>query len=271
MALIGGTSVQRLIGGPLRSRARRSSPVTKYLGNNRWMRFTPGWNTGSPSYFTAPGPEQRLAREYQKSYDEAKAANESRYAEVLAGYRARETEAETTLAGMGAQEAKDITSRYAGLRTQGQQGLVSRGMGALLPSGMQTIRGGTVASTLNAGVARAETAEHARLQERLRAQRLNVMSGLQGQRLQFQERREDEYPDYGRLAQLSAGMAGTVRAGRPGRQSYSSQGGGGGLSMAGGTGFFGNPLGMMQALAPRGYSGQGQQSPLRRGISAMFQ
>jgi len=131
-----------------------------------------------------------IQQKAEEEYNAAKAANKAREIEIGAGYQTRYSEAMKTLEGMGAQESKDITSAYGNLAASQQQDLTSRGFG-----------GTTIMPTMRAGVERQKTDALARLNERLRTQKLGYQTGLSGDYLGFRERVTDAYPDINTLAQ----------------------------------------------------------------------
>lgn len=111
-----------------------------------------------------------LTEAYQSSYDEAKAANEQRYQDILKGYEQQ-----------GQQAVADVNSAYDAAESRGAQDLVSSGLA-----------GTTVLPSMRAGIAKQKTAAVGRLKESLLADRLG-----------FMERRTDQYPDYSQLLQLA--------------------------------------------------------------------
>lgn len=151
-----------------------------------------------------------LTDSYQKSYDEAKKANEARYSEILQGYRNRQQQATKLIAGMGNTEYARINREYADMGGQATQSAIGRGLGNT-----------TVLDSLQRGVqADRQTALNA-AQEGVRRNLLNITTGLSGDTLQFMERRNDTYPDINQLIALSKGVG---------------QAGGGGGGFGGGVG-----------------------------------
>lgn len=136
-----------------------------------------------------------LAADYQTSYDEAKAVNEQRYAEILKGYEDRYSGALVDLEGLGEQGTKDIQTAYQKLSASTSQGLINTGLHST-----------TIAPSMQRGVARGETDALARLNEQIRREKIGYTTGLSGEKLAFQERREDTYPDFNALLQLSQGL-----------------------------------------------------------------
>ena len=183
--------------------------------------------------------KNRLTTEYQTAYNEAKAANLKRYEEVLAGYQTRYGEAMTSLGtsrtaitgklastraevmgglkGLGEAELAGIGRQYTKERASTAQHLISTGLHST-----------TVAPAVQAGVTRREGYAVGEAQERLRreklgyvsqlgaqelqslkelsAQELMMQTGLTKEELDFQERREDEYPSESLYVQLMQGL-----------------------------------------------------------------
>lgn len=162
-----------------------------------------------------------LASEYQRALDQANAANEARYKDILGGYQSRYERGLGLLDGMGQQEGRDINELYDNQAAQQRQSLVGRGLG-----------NSTVLDTMLAGVDRERAADLGRLNERMRQQTLATDSGLSGDTLQFMERKTETGPDFNMLAQLAQQM---------GQAGYGAGGGGGfgggGVGGGGGAGF----------------------------------
>jgi hypothetical protein len=157
----------------------------------------------------------KFISDWQAKMDQANAANESRYREILGGYDQRNAEME----GSGTQARADIlrrgTERDAAVRSQ----LTQRGLGNT-----------TVVPTMQMGAQRETEGDVGRLEESLRQQR----SGLRKDVLDFKERRTDEGPNYGQLLELmklsgqgagsrTGGGTGTGTSGPAGTNSYMSQ------------------------------------------------
>lgn len=154
---------------------------------------------------------QDLISQYQTAYDQAKSANETRYNEILGGYRSRRDRALADLQGSGDQERKDIAQRVSNFAGKLNQSNVDRGL-----AGTSAMGATGVAAT------KMQNDEEGRLNERLRQQRIGLDTGLDQDTLQFMERRNDTYPDFEMLSRLSQGMGGAS--------------GGGGLTIGGGGG-----------------------------------
>ena len=144
-----------------------------------------GWWPGKVS------PADKLKAEYQTAYDEAKAVNLKRYEEILGGYDTRYTEAISGLEGLGDIAKKDVRTSYARSTAAGAQNLISSGLHST-----------TIAPAMYQQSARQETDALARVNEALRRERLGYQTSLSGQRLDFMERREDEYPSENLYVQL---------------------------------------------------------------------
>lgn len=196
----------------------------------------------------AGGGGMGVPQDYQRAYEEAKAANEERYKNILTGYQDRSNQYQEGAAGLrddvlggydaryqrnmnaiqnlGQQEATDIQRRYGELKSANKQDMVNRGL-----------TGTTIMPTMDQGIAREQEGALSRLNERLISQRIGLDSqlsgdaisaqerlgqsiltgaaGVQGDTLGFAERRTDAYPDMNQLIQLAAmyGAAGGMYGG----------------------------------------------------------
>jgi hypothetical protein len=170
---------------------------------------------------------EQLMADYQNKYNTARNANLKRYEDILSGwntlesdtrskledlgkkmasgYQSRYDKAMEILEGMGSQERADIMQNWNNLSDKQAQSLIESGFG-----------NSTVMKSMRQGAKRQETADIARLEERLRGQKVGVHSDLSGDKLSaisglkqnevaqlanilgsklgFMERREDEYP-----------------------------------------------------------------------------
>ena len=184
----------------------------------------------------------KYMKEYQSAYNEAKAANETRYQDILSGYGSRYNEAMGTLGNtraavtgklasnrtevmsnlqnLGDAELAGIGRRYTKERASVAQGLISSGLHST-----------TVAPAVQGGVNRREGYAMAEAQERLRREKLGYISqlgsqelqslkelseqelmaqtGLKKEELDFMERREDEYPSESLYVQLMMELGGS--------------------------------------------------------------
>lgn len=155
-----------------------------------------------------------LADRYQQAMNEANAANEQRYQDILKGYEDLHGRVLGDLSGVGDQEKRDIDRRYDNMGSDVYQRLVNRGFG-----------NSTIPATMQAGVERERSASQSRLASDLARMRANADQNITGQRLGVMERRTDAQPDINQMIALSQGL---------GRGGYGSGGFGGGM---GGGGF----------------------------------
>ena len=203
------------------------------------------WQQNQITRAQAGASQQNLALrnkymgEYQTAYNEAKAANEARYQEILAGYGTRYNTAMETLGqtrtditgklasnraevlggleGLGKEELAAIARQYTKERASASQGLISSGLHST-----------TVAPAVLGGVTRREGYAMGEARERLRREKLGYISqlgtqelqalkemsaqellaktGLKKEELDFMERREDEYPSESLYVQLMQGL-----------------------------------------------------------------
>lgn len=240
-----------------------------------------------------------LPGSYLDAYNEARAANEQRYEDILTGYQDRSNQYQENAAGLrddvlngydaryqrgmqnleglGNQEKIDVQRQFGELAAANQQDLVNRGL-----------TGTTIMPTMRQGILREQTDALSRINERLQNQRLGLdaslsgdglsaqerlgqsilsgTAGMQGDTLQFAERRSDTYPDFNQLAALA--------------QSYGAAGGMAGMN--GGASPFAPQWNSMQSLGyqmpqpignfvqpwwfqPDGF-GQQQQQPMAAGM-----
>lgn len=151
---------------------------------------------------------------YESAYKAAKDANEQRYKSIDSGYTDRFKRIMGNLEGMGLQEAADIRDSAAKEEATNQARLNASGLGNT-----------SIAASINAASQRRQNADLGRLNERLRAQQAGMDAQLSGDQLQFQERREDVYPDMGLFANLAQMM---------GQGGFGVGGGGGSVGGGGG-------------------------------------
>jgi hypothetical protein len=218
---------------------------TGWAGTNVGASSTNGISQwGGDSAQNAPNPFQQptsggstmtplgtLAGAYQSAQDEARAANEERYKNILAGYDDRWNRAMGQLEGVGNQQREDMNRRYDNNKGEIAQSLVARGMS-----------NSTVKDNIEAGNERERNQASNRLEEALTRERLGYDTGLQGDLLQFMERRNDTYPDLNQLLQLAQMMGVATPQGGGGMMGGVSPANGfvapGGFGMGGG-GFVG--------------------------------
>lgn len=186
---------------------------------------------GSSGYYGGAIPDA-----YQRAQEEAKAANEQRYQDILSGYQNRSNEFQQRqsgntddvltgyenryqrgmdlLSGLGTQEKRDIDESYQKLGASNQQDMVNRGL-----------TGTTIMPTMRSGIERERQDALSRVNERLQREQLLADAGLSGDALGaqermygqglagymgatgdtlgFAERRSDTYPDFNQLLGLA--------------------------------------------------------------------
>ena len=157
-----------------------------------------------------PTQAETLAAEYQRAYDEARAANEQRYLDILEGYGDMRREATGYLEGLGQRAEQDIRRGWGSQQEAAMQDLTSRGL-----------RGTTVAPTTAMGFQRGMQSDLGQLRESLAQQYLGATMPIDQQRLGFMERREDAYPDFNQMLQLQQGLGGAAAYGGAGSPSPS--------------------------------------------------
>jgi len=185
-------------------------------GNANNMAFN-SWRGGqlSPQLYSQVSylEQQEAEAKAKTAEDEAKTANETRYADILKGYdktyadvtqgyNDRYGQAMQMLQGMGDAERTDLRKTYAGLNASSMQSLVNSGMA-----------GSTVAPSVRAHNTRRLNTAMGQLNDRLRSQqvgyhtsmtgqRLAAQTGLQTQKYGVMERRNDTYPQSYAFAKL---------------------------------------------------------------------
>lgn len=187
--------------------------------------------------------------DYRDAYEEAKAANESRYDSILSGYsdRVRNFDSESGqiladygdryqrnmgyLEGVGRSQYQDINDSYGMAANKAMRGTIAHGIG-----------NSTVAQSMQQGVLNDKERAKMQLSDSLAREhvdwdsklsgdelgykdsRLRGQMGLSKEKLDFMERRTDAYPDINLYAAMAArggpGMGGTgvgtvIGGGRP--------------------------------------------------------
>lgn len=174
-----------------------------YTAYQKWGRQYPGLERGTGSSSSSGTSTSSTASNlssassdpigaYASAYDKAKAANESRYQDILNQYQASYTRNMANLDQYGAQESADINQRYSELAAQGTQDLTSRGLGNT-----------TVTGTMATGVANQASAEQRRLASDIAQQKYIADTALTNTKLGFMERKTDSYPDLNTYLQLA--------------------------------------------------------------------
>ena len=128
---------------------------------------------------------------YDIDYAAAKTANESRYQDILGQYEGAYNRNMGYLADYAKQESQDISNRYGTLASSAVQDLTGRGLGNT-----------TVTASTATGIAGQESAEQRRLASDVAQQKTALDTGLTQAKLQYMERRTDEYPNLETYLQL---------------------------------------------------------------------
>ena len=148
-----------------------------------------------------------LVERFQTQYDEAKASNEARYADILSQYQTMYDTTMGRLEGLGTTQIADATRRWDAAGTKVGQDMVSRGLS-----------GTTILPTMALGVERDKSADIARITDELEQKKIGIGTGLKSAQLGFMERREDPYPNMSDVFTL-AQSAGTTQGGQGDEQS----------------------------------------------------
>ncbi len=174
-----------------------------------------GKRKGVPKVAAAPQLDltpQGLINDWQKKQMEAKAANETRYSDILAGYNAQNEASKqaygdmksmydqnyTATQGAYADILKGYNDRYGvamgNLNNAGAQAAADINDGALAQGAAvqqnlvsSGLAGTTIAPTMQMGVERERNNSQGRLQEQLRQERLSTQAGLSGDVLRAKE------------------------------------------------------------------------------------
>ena len=204
--------------------ARNFSPTQLAYGqshpnvqNMRYGRIGSGGSALNPYYAS---PEQKmeqqrtdLTAEYQTAYDTAKAANESRYEDIVGRYGTRYEQGVSDidaygssilggLEGMGEAEKAQIGRTYDRSGALGQQSLISSGLHSttIAPTVQRQneIARGNALSLADERLRR----ENLGYQTDIAKTKLSYTSGMSKELLDFMERRTDDYPDQSVYLQL---------------------------------------------------------------------
>lgn len=184
-------------------------------------KATAGGGTAGAVGGVTPGS---MIERWQTQEDEAKAANEARYADILGKWEGLYGNMMGEEAKISDQSRTDVREAVTGARSRAMQNLVDRGLAS------STLRGGEeqrASRELQRGLNIVSDTEAQR--------RLGIMGSIKPAQFGFMERRTDEYPDpmmlynamqnFGRLGQAQAGQG--FGAGGGGRYTLS-----GGATMA---------------------------------------
>jgi len=185
---------------------------------------------------------ERLASEYQTAYDEAKATNLARYEDILKQYGTRYGTAVEDLAksreditgrlastredvlggleGLGEAEKSDIRRTYAQSGSQAAQNLISSGLHSTTISpavqrqnveAMQRTLGRTEENLRREKLGYISNlgAQEVSALQGLSSRELGYTTGLSREKLDFMERRTDEYPEQNTYLQLMQQLGNT--------------------------------------------------------------
>lgn len=179
-------------------------------------------NSTQPGH-SAPGTPQDLLAEWQRGHDEAKAANERRYQEILGNLGGLRDRNMGLLDQIGTQQAADLRDTYRKAETRGAQDLVSAGLA-----------GTTAMPNMRTGVAREQQDAMNRLDAGLKRERIGYDTQFENAIAGFQERRTDAYPDLGTFAAAMSQLGDYYGGPRPSGGRLSSGSGSGGRKVYGG-------------------------------------
>lgn len=128
--------------------------------------------------------QQEAEGKLQSSVDEAKAANLARYEEILGGYDTRYNQAIGSLEGLGDAERSAVQRAYGRSEASQLSGAVKQGLvGTTVPAALTRQNTNAMANALGL------------VNERINRQKIGLQTSLSGEKLGFQERREDVSPD----------------------------------------------------------------------------
>jgi hypothetical protein len=153
-------------------------------GQGQWVMKRQGINSGAVV--------NNLLNQYVNSYNEGKAANESRYADILKGYQQREADANTLLAGMGDTAKLQLNQRYDQAGSSAAQSAIGRGL-----------TNSSAAINMQRGLELQRNQSLMAIDEGLRKQALDYRTSLAGDRLAFMGARNDQYPGLDQIGQLA--------------------------------------------------------------------
>lgn len=136
-----------------------------------------------------------LAAEFQKKMDEANAANEARYQQILGGYGTFETDIMGRIGQRYGQRATDI--KRAGFEKEAamRQDAVSRGLA-----------GTTMPRAPAYGIHRETQGLLSELEDMKLGQEIGALAGIRGGKFGVMERKSEIAPDYGMLLRLAQGL-----------------------------------------------------------------
>lgn len=142
--------------------------------------------------------QQQLAQQFQQAMDQANATNQARYEDAIAGYQQNQQNISDYLTNQGQQQQEDIGRQYDRFNSRNTQDLINRGLGNT-----------TVLNATQRGIEEDRGRALRNSQEQIDRQRLQYETAAQQNLLNFMERRTDQAPDYGQLANLAQGLGTT--------------------------------------------------------------
>ncbi len=134
---------------------------------------------------------EKLYADWQKSYNEAKQANETRYDAILKGYDDLAEKSLAQLEGYGEAEKSTTRKDYSNILSKINQQMVNTGLFS-----------STVAPAAAIQNERSLQEALAAINERLQGQKVGITTSLGQEKLGVMERREDTYPDIQSYYQL---------------------------------------------------------------------
>jgi hypothetical protein len=164
---------------------------------------------GGGGGLTNPGIIAALLEDFQRANREGKAANETRYNDLINFLNMRYQRGLGNLQGAGDQALEDVDRDYERMAAGADQDLINRGL-----------RNSTVRQSVQRGHQDDRQSNRRRVQEDVRKERAQTDAVLSGDVLSAMERRTDEYPDQNMIAQLTMALGGAGY--------YPMAGGGGG-------------------------------------------
>lgn len=154
-----------------------------------------------------------LGAQYQQQFDQARAANESRYNQLLTEQNSLRDRVMADVNQGNSQAVTDLNRNFDRQRSSGSQDMISRGL-----------TGSTINQTMNQGIERNRGESLNRQAADFRRERLGYDTALTGQRLATIENRTDSYPEMQQLMALAQ------------LNGQGGMGGGGGAGVYGGMG-----------------------------------
>lgn len=173
-------------GTRISSRSLFGGNRTETLADRRAREANGGGSSGSSGTAAMEYPAflQGMLDEATRAQQEARAANEQRYKDILAGHDARIAGARGEIDQLGGRERLAIEDRRTQDAARAEQGLIDRGLGST-----------TIRSSVMRGYDAARDRALTGLAEDQSRLKLQYLPTLEGERLGFMERRNDVGPD----------------------------------------------------------------------------